>query len=191
MSWPKKPKTLKGCQARIEGLDAKRKELTDDLERVERRVEKHQHEVQGLLGASVLGDHPGEIEKELGGAKKLLGAALEREADIKFQIEYVDWEIENLAQEVDEATVREVPGELENLASEFNQALDTAMGALPVLKALHAKAQELESMFQALSNARQNALSRLGKTEGMNLGVGVGEIVAGPQPSRVCFSGTK
>ena len=52
MSWPKKPKTLKGCQAHIEGLAAKRKELVDDQE---------------------------------------------READLKFQLEYVDREIENLA----------------------------------------------------------------------------------------------
>ncbi len=182
MSWPKKNKTLKGCQERIEGLEEKRKELIEDLERVQKRVQKHQTEVQELLGASVLGDHTTEVEKELTGAKKLLGAALEREADIKYQLGFIDSELKVLSVEMDEASLKEVPAEMEKVASEFNQTLDAALEALPILMGLHDKAWELETKFYALSNARQNSLSRLGRTEGLEVKQALGKLALVPPP---------
>lgn len=187
MSWPKKPKTLKGCQERIEGLQNKRVKFTEDLDRVVKRAEKHEDEIENFLGYIVTGEHVSENEKELAGSRKLLELAVQKKADFEFQLEFVDRELSNLSVEVDEAVLMEVPGEMERVAGEYNQTLDAAIGILPMLQELHDKAKSLEAQFHALNNSRQNALSRLGKTDGLDISTGLGKLAQAPSPFAFVF----
>ncbi len=182
-------KKADNVQKRLDHLAAREEELTSDLTRVTNRVAKHRMEIEALLGDMGMQGHQAEKQREVEGCRKLLRAALESQADLKVMLEGVQGERKKLEVEMNEALVRDVPQVLEGIAADFNNLLDTAVEAIGVLERIHNDVAALQDQFHAESNRRQNALSKLGRIEGLELTEGLGKLALVPSPHSFVFSG--
>ena len=168
-------------------MDERLRELREKAEDQEKKIAAKKEDLGRVIGELAVKESS-ENEENLKSCKKALERMTETLDETKAMILSLEIERGRLSVEMAEAEIREIPNQLEELCRGFNNLLDEGIVLLEGIETLHKKLQATQADFFSLSNKRSNALSKLGRMEGLVISEGLGKLSQVGSPHGQSFS---
>lgn len=155
-------------EQKIEAINSRILELTKKRESKAKDIQERSLDASRYLGELALNDNP-KAEEGLKNARKGLERLAESLSDLDTQIDLLQSQKGNLAVELKQAKLRDLPPMLDENSKAFNSLLVEALKQAEVLKGIHGRMAEIEQQFKLLFDEYNKFCGELGIIQPLEL----------------------